>query len=533
MNAAHSKRLMRGAWILSVAGLIAKLLSAVYRVPYQNLVGNTGFYVYQQIYPLYGIIMTMALTAGPVFVAKVAVTTPELVTRQRTLKRLAGVLAIWGGVVFIGSFAGAGIIASWMGDARLAPLVRVVGCMGLTLPLLAMGRGYFQAQYSMTETAWSQVVEQVVRVGVILTVAVIAVHASWSHYLTGTWAMTGGVLGALAAAAVLAISWLRRRAKRPRLTDFGAGQARTQVPSWSHLMWQTFSEGGALVLYAAILLILQLVDSFTVAKSLVESGMTMSAAENLKGIYDRGQPMVQLGLVVATALTQSLLPPLSGAHQQHADHTFARTGTVLVHLSVAVSLLATVGLCAEMPLLNRGLFGDTDGTLVLQVYMLIIAVTAAINACASILQSQDLVRVPTIAILAGVLVKALVNSYFVHHWQTAGASWATVLGLGVTMMVIYLALDPLIRRRIWSGGFGWRLLVVAAGMGAVVWTGVTLTGTVGRVSAVIWAILWAIVGLIVAVALAAWTGLFTRREVLALPVGARILRMTKHLRKGE
>lgn len=532
MNAAHSKRLMRGAWILSVAGLIAKLLSAVYRVPYQNLVGNTGFYVYQQIYPLYGIIMTMALTAGPVFVAKVAVTTPDLVARQRTLKRLAVVLAVWGGVVFIGGFAGAGIIANWMGDVRLAPLVRVVGCMGLTLPLLAMGRGYFQAQYSMVETAWSQVVEQLVRVGVILTVAVIAVHSSWSHYLTGTWAMTGGVLGALAATAVLAISWWRQRAIRPLLAD-GEGPTSTQVPSWSHLMWQTFSEGGALVLYAAILLILQLVDSFTVAKSLVGSGMTMSAAENLKGIYDRGQPLVQLGLVVATALTQSLLPPLSGAHQQHADHTFARTGTVLVHLSVAVSLLATVGLCAEMPLLNRGLFGDTDGTLVLQIYMLIIAVTAAINACASILQSQDLVRVPTIAILAGVLVKAGVNSYFVRHWQTAGASWATVLGLAVTMTVIYLALDPLIRRRIWSGGFGWRLLVVAAGMGTVVWSGVTLTGSVGRVGAVVWAIVWAAVGLIVAVALAAWTGLFTRREVLALPVGARILRMTKHLRKGE
>ncbi|MGN1293051.1 MAG: oligosaccharide flippase family protein, partial [Levilactobacillus brevis] len=49
---------LQGALILSVAAFVAKLLSAVYRVPFQNMVGNTGFYVYQQVYPLYGIGMT-------------------------------------------------------------------------------------------------------------------------------------------------------------------------------------------------------------------------------------------------------------------------------------------------------------------------------------------------------------------------------------------------------------------------------------------------------------------------------------------
>ncbi|WP_054750746.1 oligosaccharide flippase family protein [Lacticaseibacillus thailandensis] len=307
MNRAHSKRLMHGAWILSVAGLIAKVLSAVYRVPYQNLVGNTGFYVYQQIYPLYGIIMTMALTAGPVFVAKVAITSPDLTTRHQTLRRLTGVLAGFGLVIFLGNFAGATTIARWMGDAQLAPLIRVVGCMGLTLPLLAVGRGYFQANYSMVETAWSQVVEQVVRVAVIILVAVVAVRASWSHYRTGTWAMTGGVFGAVAATIIIGGSWLRQR--HTPSTGINRVLGHDAGPSWRHLVWQTLTEGGALVLYAAILLILQLVDSFTVAKALVRSGVPVALAENLKGIYDRGQPMVQLGLVIATALTQSLLPP--------------------------------------------------------------------------------------------------------------------------------------------------------------------------------------------------------------------------------
>ena len=71
MKKINSKGMMQGAIALSIAAFIAKILSAVYRVPFQNMVGNTGFYVYQQVYPIYGIGMTFALTGFPVFVSNV------------------------------------------------------------------------------------------------------------------------------------------------------------------------------------------------------------------------------------------------------------------------------------------------------------------------------------------------------------------------------------------------------------------------------------------------------------------------------
>ena len=44
------KSYMKGALLLTVAALVVKVLSAVYRVPFQNLVGDQGLYVYQQVY---------------------------------------------------------------------------------------------------------------------------------------------------------------------------------------------------------------------------------------------------------------------------------------------------------------------------------------------------------------------------------------------------------------------------------------------------------------------------------------------------
>ena len=47
--------------MLTLALLVVKVLSAVYRVPYQNILGDEGLYAYQQVYPIValGVILTM------------------------------------------------------------------------------------------------------------------------------------------------------------------------------------------------------------------------------------------------------------------------------------------------------------------------------------------------------------------------------------------------------------------------------------------------------------------------------------------
>ncbi len=61
------------------------------------------------------------------------------------------------------------------------------------------------------------------------------------------------------------------------------------------------------------LLFIQLIDSFTLYSSLTAHGMAEEAAQILKGIYDRGLPLIQLGTVVGTAFSLSLVPVISSA----------------------------------------------------------------------------------------------------------------------------------------------------------------------------------------------------------------------------
>ena len=77
------QRMMQGAVVLTIASFIAKVLSAFYRVPFQNFVGDEGFYVYQQVYPIYGIAMTLALSGLPQFISKIVAEQPDIRSQNK------------------------------------------------------------------------------------------------------------------------------------------------------------------------------------------------------------------------------------------------------------------------------------------------------------------------------------------------------------------------------------------------------------------------------------------------------------------
>src|SRR5690625_7548747 len=73
MTRNETNKLVKGALFLTLAGIIGKILSAGYRIPLQNLTGNLGFYMYQQIYPLLGMILILSLYGFPSAISKMVV----------------------------------------------------------------------------------------------------------------------------------------------------------------------------------------------------------------------------------------------------------------------------------------------------------------------------------------------------------------------------------------------------------------------------------------------------------------------------
>src|SRR3954468_10280091 len=66
----QEKNILTGTLILTIAALLIKILSAFYRIPFQNIVGDIGFYIYQQVYPFYGIAIVLSTYGFPVVISK-------------------------------------------------------------------------------------------------------------------------------------------------------------------------------------------------------------------------------------------------------------------------------------------------------------------------------------------------------------------------------------------------------------------------------------------------------------------------------
>lgn len=517
-----SKRMssvMRGAWILSLGGLIAKILSAVYRVPFQNMVGDTGFYAYQQIYPLYGIGMTFALSGFPVYISKQVAQVRDPLAQAEVAHRALVLMTGIGLGMFAVLELGAELIARAMADASLAPVIRSVGLMFLTMPLLSAARGYFQGTFDMTKTAVSQVVEQLIRVGVILLAAWFAVQRAWDPYKMATWAMTGAFFGGLGATLVILPAY--------RQALHGVRVKSTPLSEYGRLLDRFVKEGGSIALFSALLILLQLVDSFTVTRGLIAQGMAPAAARALKGVYDRGQPLVQLGLVVATSLSTTLLPSLSRSVARGHWAAFKQTARQLIRFNFGLSLAAAAGLIALMPSVNRLLFGDTVLTGTLRVYTLCIVLVALINAYNAVLQSLNRFRYTSYGLVAGLAVKVLANPWLTVRYGAFGAAVATVLALAVITVLLYIQL-PRSLQGVDPRWFNLRLMLVVGPMSVAVHQAAVHMQPQSRM-ATLWVFVVAVpLGVVLFIILGAIVHLYTVREVLAIPFGRRFMKWWQH-----
>ena len=202
----QSKDLFKGALVLTIAALITKILSAFYRIPFQNIVGDVGFYIYQQVYPFYGAAVVLATTGFPVVISKMYAEFTEkkdLDGARRFLLISFIFLQLFGLICFTILYVGSGKIAMLMKDPNLAILLKVVSLVFLLFPLVSLIRGYYQGKGYMVPTAISQVGEQSTRVLTIIILSYIFMQKGYSLYLVGGGAMFGSITGSLVSVIIL------------------------------------------------------------------------------------------------------------------------------------------------------------------------------------------------------------------------------------------------------------------------------------------------------------------------------------------
>ncbi|WP_299746331.1 polysaccharide biosynthesis protein [Rossellomorea sp. y25] len=423
-----SNQFLKGAMVLTVAALVTKILSAVYRVPFQNIVGDIGFYIYQQVYPFYGIAIALSTYGFPVIISKLVAEKLEYEDEEGAKNIVVTsflFLCLVGISWFLLVYFGAGVIADWMGDPLLKPLIQVISLSFLLLAPLSVMRGYYQGREDMVPTAVSQVTEQTIRVTTILVFSTILISQGYSLYITGNGALFGSITGGLGGLLVLLFFVSARKEKLFSRKSLRLPEDYLYI--WSRLL----KNGTAICVSAMLLVLLQFVDSLNVYSLLTSSGMEAETAKTWKGIYDRGQPFVQLGTVVATSISLTIVPLVTSAYLKQKDDLVREYSQLSLKISITIGFAATLGIINIMVPTNTMLFENALGSKVIAVFCVSIFFSCLILTFAGIFQGIGKIYFPAFCIMMGILLKYIGNAYLVPVMGIMGASIATVASLTV------------------------------------------------------------------------------------------------------
>ncbi|NQX68838.1 polysaccharide biosynthesis protein [Paenibacillus alba] len=366
--------LVKGTLILTVAALVARFLGVFQRIPLVHLLHEGGMGSYSIAFNLYSILLVVATAGIPSALSKM-VSEKYAIGRPAEAERIYRA-AIWfaivAGVLMTAIlYAFAPIYAERIShggpDATLA--TRAIAPAMLFFPLIAIMRGYFQGRQNMMPNGVSQVVEQVFRLITSIGLAFILLNISLGWGVAG--ASFGGVMGGIAALAVMlyyALKLKRRDAQTLKMPLAAAGQtaaagsqaAAQPMARYSDIYRSLLKLSIPIVIFSVTVTLVYAIDT-SIIIPLLEGSIGRSEALGLVGIIGgRAQSLAGIPIILAIALSQSVVPIISAAYSRKDLKQVGHQTTRVLQLSILSGLPAVLVIAIAARPLDFFMFGHED-----------------------------------------------------------------------------------------------------------------------------------------------------------------------------
>ena len=427
-----SSKILQGAFVLGIAMVLSKLIGTLQKIPLQNMGGDAVFGIYNTVYPLYTLIITVALAGFPSAVAKFVAEDAALGGRCRSLRviRIASGALIVSGLLFGAAvYFGAPLIGWMIGNASVVPALRASSFALLFVPLMTGLRGFFQGYQNMMPTAVSQIAEQGVRVAVMIILLVYLTSAGASAETIAAGALLGSAAGGLAGLVVMGGYWrgYARRGKASAGTRDGDEAGKEQPrQSGGRLLRDMLKYAIPICLGALAISLVNLADTFTMPRLLKSGGAGEAGAMVQFGIYNRGMPVVQLVTMLATSLSVLFIPALAEAKATGDKKLIAERCRLSLRWFWLIGMAASIGIAVLAEPINIALYEDGTGTGVIRWIAFTAAGSALSIISAALLQGLGIVKAPALHLLAAAAAKALLNLLLVPQLGITGAAIASV-----------------------------------------------------------------------------------------------------------
>jgi len=449
--------LMKGTAILTLGMFLSKVLGLIYIFPFYAIVGEKNIALYQYAYIPYSIMLAIAISGAPIAVSKFVSKYNAMGDYQSGRKLMKSgiiIMMMTGFAAFIALFFLATPIAGLVIKSeeqvftvdQIASVIRWVSFALIVVPFMSLWRGFFQGYDKMEPTAVSQLVEQIVRIVVLLGGSFIVVVVFKGKPETAiSFAVFAAFIGAIGGLGVLYYYWKKYQPEFNLLRSQSVTS--TQLPM-SNIYKEVITYSIPMVFVGVANPLFQLVDMLTFNGAMTSIGLAEVTDTYLSMINFMTHKVVIIPVMLATGFSMALVPTITKYYTQgeylSLRHAMDKTYQILIF----ITLPAVVGISLLANEIYFMLYSESEmGAMILAHYAPVAILFALFQVTAALLQGIDFQKWIVFSLLSGIFVKLALNIPLIRLLEADGAIVATAIGYSVSILINILVLRKTLNYR--------------------------------------------------------------------------------------
>lgn len=326
----NGKGLIFGAVVLTFAGIIAKAVGAVYKIPLTNILGSAGIGIYYLIFPIFSILLVICSSGVSIALIKCISGVAGVDSKSENMYFISAlVLSTILSLIFATIMIcfckeiseAQGNINGYLGYVFIAPALVIAS-------IIAIIRAYFQGIENMIPTSVSIIIEQVAKTIAGLVLAKALYGFGIEYAVLG--AVAGVSISELVALVIMIINYVTYQKRlgqfryvmlKERQNAFAGTQTKEKEKyrvcagereSFGQAMLKIIKATIPNTLSQMILPLCSAIDAYLVINLMVRGGISTMTATILYGInYGIVTTVLGIAMIVINGLSTAIMPNIS------------------------------------------------------------------------------------------------------------------------------------------------------------------------------------------------------------------------------
>jgi len=407
----------------SIILLVIKIIGALVRIPLFRLLGAEGVGLYQMIYSLYGLMLTIVTGGIPMTIT--FSTAKDQQQGLRMLKAAVLLLTAFGVITGLLFHVLAFQIADLLGDRRLVWSIRFMAPAIVMVPLLSLVRGYMQGLECYGRIAISELIEQIFRVFTMLLLVSLWIQHSLGLAVGG--AIFGAVVGAWMALCFLIITmrstWNNKRSNK-------LSRATEHEISFFTYIW-LIRASMTITASRLIMPFSDFIDALIIPHRLQHAGVTGVSSIAIYGVFTgMAASIVYMPTLVSSAVSHIYAAKMAADWKKGLYYRFQIRVVIILQRGWIWGLGCSLFLYYNHEQLSRALFGNEIASKAILYLCLAPLISGMRDLSTTILWAADKKREPMHGLILGIVI-ASGSGYFL-----VGQPPFSFIGIAVELLAL-------------------------------------------------------------------------------------------------